>query len=402
MAKIIARSELKEFKDEIIRRVDRMGRSLRSLSERIFHRPELGYQEERASAWVGEFLREAGFRVEMGIAGMKTALRATAGANSGKGPTVAILAEYDALPGLGHACGHNIVGAAAAGAGAALAPLAKAFGGRVMVLGCPAEEGAVEGAGGKAVMVKHGVFRDVDVAMMIHPAAHTIVESGSMAREALEFRFTGKASHAAAAPHEGINALDALIQTFNSINALRQQLGDEVRVHGIITQGGEAPNIVPERAVGRFYVRARTKARLNQVVNQVKDCARGAALAIGAKVEVKRFAHTYENIKVNPTLVRVFERTLAELGERVTSGRKKGYGSTDMGNVSQVAPAIHPYIAISNRKVVGHTREFAEAAVSDRGYRGLLVGAKAMALAALELMASPSLLQQVKDDFQAY
>ncbi|MCL6580314.1 MAG: amidohydrolase, partial [Firmicutes bacterium] len=317
---------------------------------------------------------------------------------------VGFLAEYDALPGVGHGCGHNIIGTAAAGAALAVkraAELAGGLPGTVLVVGCPAEEGGVEGAGGKVILVEAGVFEGVDAALMVHPANVDAPSGTSSCRLALEIAFTGKAAHAAGAPHEGVNALEAVIQTFNALNALRQHLPQAVRVHGIVVKGGEAPNVVPDTGVIRLYVRAPTLAELEPAAERVRDCARGAAMATGCTVAFREFARTYLDLRVNEPLEKTFGRNMSDLGRPLghPANAGRGTGSTDMGNVSHVVPAIHPYVAITDRPggAVSHSREFAEATVSPAGEAALLVAAKALAMTCLDLMLSPETLAAVRE-----
>lgn len=365
------------------------------LSQAIHSRPELGYQEFFASGLLAQTLSEGGFAVTKGIGGMATAFWAEI---KGKepGPTLALLAEYDALPDLGHACGHNIIGVAAVAAGLALARVKQEWAGRLVVIGTPAEETG----GGKVILVQQGFFREVDFAMMIHPADHFCARITSTAMDAIEYVFFGKAAHAAASPQEGISALDGVIQLFTNINSLRPYLPDGVRINGIITEGGIAPNIVPERAVARFYIRAKQRNYLNTLVEKIHNCARGAALATGCKVEWHNFELSYDEMHTNQIMAGVFEQKLRYLGvEHIRTGRE-GMGSLDMGNVSQVVPSIHPYIAIGPLGLTAHTQEFAQAAGGPGGLNGLLLGAQALALTVLDIFNKPSLQKRIRSEFE--
>ncbi|MEW6725210.1 MAG: M20 family metallopeptidase [Bacillota bacterium] len=386
------------LKDAIERNVDSLADQLCAVSDRMYANPELGHAEYRAAQWLTELLERAGFVVERGLAGMETAFRATLRGKGG-GPCIAILAEYDALPELGHGCGHNIIGSAAVGAGLALAPLIKEVPGTLVILGSPAEEGAVDNAGGKVIMVEHGVFDGIDAAIMVHPSSRNMVMTSSNARQALEITFHGRTAHAAGAPHLGINALEALITMWNAINSLRQHVKDEVRIHGIITKGGVSPNIVPDLAQARMYVRAASRQYLDEVVEKVKNCAWGAALATGATVEFRNTANTYANMVTNRVIADAFKANLLALGAQVDDAERSGAGSTDMGNVSHVVPAAHPYIRICQPEVIGHSREFADATVSEEGHRGLILGAKGLAMTAFDLLTSPELLAEAKAEF---
>lgn len=354
---------------------DRLARMC-AISDWMYYHPEIGHNEHQSASRLTRELRQHGFAVEMPYAGLTTAFKASY--KVGDGPTVALLAEYDALPEIGHGCGHNIIGCAAVLAAIGLREGLRE-GGTIVVFGAPAEEGAVDNAGGKVFLIEHGAFSDVDAALMVHPAARNVIGGSSSAREALEIVFKGRPAHAAGAPHEGINALDAVIQTFNGFNALRQHVLPDVRIHGIISEGGVAPNIVPERAVIRLYVRANEADYLETVVEKVKNCARAGALATGAEVQFRQTAKRYQNMVNNSVLSALFRDNMEALGEEIEETQASGAGSTDMANVSHVVPAIHPYIRISDSKLVGHSREFADATITPTAHAGLALGAKAMA-----------------------
>ncbi len=389
---------LMELKAKAGKVIDELAPSLIAMSDAIHAEPELGLQEVKAAARLTGLLEQKGLAVRRGVAGMKTAF--VAGKDGrGPGPKVAILAEYDALPEIGHGCGHNIIGTAAAGAGIAVAAVMGELDGTVLVVGSPAEEGAVDNAGGKVTLVEDGLFKDIDAAIMVHPSSRTSVEGTSTAREAMEISFKGRAAHAAGAPHEGINDLDAAILTFNGINALRQHLKDDVRIHGVITKGGVAPNIVPDYSEIRLYVRSNDRTYLAQTVEKVRNCAQGAALATGATVSFRKTANTYENMRTNRTLAAAMQANLEALGQKVEKPERPGSGSTDMGNVSQVAPAVHAYIAICGKNVVGHSREFAQATITDAGHLAIVDGAKALAMTVIDLLADGDLRRRVKEEF---
>jgi amidohydrolase len=305
---------------------------------------------------------------------------------------VAILAEYDALPEIGHGCGHNLIATASLGAILALKAVAPELPGSAVLLGCPAEESAVDDAGGKIRLVAAGCFDDVDAALMVHPATEDLVSNrGSLAACGYEFTFIGKPAHAASMPHHGINALDGVIQTFNGINALRQHLLPDVRIHGIITDGGASANIVPARAVCRFRVRAEEGAYLASVVEKVKRCAEAGALASGAMLTVREVARMYEDLWPSAALGKVFRDNLIALGRPVRSvPRRKGKGSTDFGNVSHVVPCVEARLRIAGEDVAGHSQEFADAAISEAGRRMMLDAAKGLARTAIDLMSDPA------------
>ncbi len=384
------------LKDAIGRAVDGLADELESLSHRIHANPELGFKEVKASGWLADFLAAKGFKVEKGVAGVETAFRATI--ETGEGPTVAILCEYDALPGLGHACGHNVIATSGAGAGAALAAVRGQLPkGRIQVIGTPAEEGG----GGKMKLMEGGVFKDVDCAMMIHGADRTVLHADLLGIVRVNFDFAGKASHASAAPWEGVNALDAVIQTFNAISALRQHVRPDVRIHGIITNGGQAPNIIPEAASCAFYVRAATLDYMWEVYRQVVACAEGAARATGAQLRTTQIPTVYEPMKRNETLLSVFKANLERTGTQDEPPAPHVLGSSDIGNVSQVIPAIQPYIKIAETGTPFHSRPFAEAAVKPLARQGLLTAAKTMAMTTADLLADPALVRRAKDEFAA-
>ena len=382
-------------KDQIAAAVERLGDELESLSHRIHDHPELGYQEVKASGWLTEFLAEQGFKVERGVAGVDTAFRATI--ESGDGPTIAILCEYDALPAIGHACGHNVIATAGVGAGAALAAVRdKLPKGRVHVIGTPAEEGG----GGKVRLIRGGVFSDVDAAMMIHGWDRWVPHQDLLGVVRVGFEFTGKAAHASADPWEGVNALDGVIQTFNNVGMLRQQVRPDARIHGIVTSGGAAPNIIPELAAAMFYVRAASLEYLEQLQARVIACAEGAATATGCTVKTALYDNTYEPMKRNRTLAEAFRLNMQRVGVPESPELKERLGSSDVGNVSQVIPTIQPYVKIAPEGTPWHSRAFAEAAVSPLAREGMLAAAKVMAMTTLDLLAEPGLLDRAKQEFQ--
>jgi len=382
--------------DLIGEHVDQLRDDLVSLALGIHGEPELAFAEHLAARRQTDLLRRERFTVSQPVAGMDTAFRAERGRG---GPKVAFLSEYDALPDLGHACGHNLIAAASVGAGIALARSLEDTGseGTVVVLGTPAEEGG----GGKILMVESGVFADIDAALMFHPSTQSMAVRGATAAMGMKMVFAGRPAHAAGAPHKGINALDALINTFVNINALRQHLRDEARIHGIITDGGQAPNVVPERAEGHFIVRARSRAYLREVADKVKRCAEGAALAAGASVAFEE-GLVYAERRNNPVLAGRFRRQMARWGEVIEPGDPQaGFGSSDVGNVSLVVPTIHPYVAITVDDIGGHSREFAEASASPRALEAMLKTACGLAATAADLYYDPDVAGSVRKSFEA-
>src|ERR671922_188429 len=373
-------------KDLIGPAVDALASDLETLSRQIHHHPELGYHEVKAAAWLTEFLDKHGFKLERGVAGIDTAFRATI--DTGEGPTIAILCEYDALPGLGHACGHNVIAAAGAGAGAALAAVRDRLPkGRVQVIGTPAEEGG----GGKIRLIKAGVFNHVDAAMMIHGFDRWILHQDLLGIVRTGFEFTGKAAHASADPWEGVNALDAVIQTFNNVSMLRQQIRPEARIHGIVNDGGAAPNIIPEFAAATFYVRAAELDYMWALQKRVIACAEGAAKATGCALKVlQQPDNAYEPMKRNATLLELFRANARTFGVVESPESRERMGSSDVGNVSQVIPAIQPMVQIAPEGTPIHSRAFEEAAVRPLARDGMLASAKIMAMTTCDLLANPA------------
>ena len=369
-------------------------------SHDIWDHPELGNQEYYASDLLAEKLRAAGFTIETDIAGHSTGFIARRQARAKSGPSVGFLVEYDALPEIGHGCGHNIIGVASVAAALALAGVLEEVGGQILVFGSPAEEGGENGSA-KASYVKQGLFQNVDACLMIHPANVSVTTEKALALDPLDFEFFGRPAHAASAPENGINALDAVIQLFNGINALRQQLPTDVRVHGIITHGGDAPNIIPAYAKARFFVRAATRARCSEVTAKVKAIAAGAALATGTTVQTRYFQNQVDDFVINRQFNTLFQEVMTELGESVGNPTHRSVGSTDAGNVSQVVPTIQPSIKIGPREMVPHTVQFAEAARSEAGDHALIVSAKALAITALILLTDPEKLPAIKAEFVA-
>jgi amidohydrolase len=382
-------------KDTIAHAVDRLADELETLSRKIHDHPELGYQEVKACGWLTDFLSAQGLKVEKGVGGVETAFRATL--ETGEGPTIAILCEYDALPGIGHACGHNVIATAGAGAGAALAAARRELPrGRVQVIGTPAEEGG----GGKLRLIKAGVFGHVDCAMMIHGFDRTILHQDLLGIARASFEFKGKAAHAATDPWAGVNALDACIQTFNAIAMLRQQVRPECRIHGIITNGGAAANIIPEFAAATFYVRAPRIDLMWETYHRVVACAEGAARAAGATLDVIQHADTlYEPLRRNQTLLDLFAANMKTVGLAEGEPIPDRLGSSDVGNVSQVIPTIQPMIGIAPTGMAIHTRDFAEAAVQPLARAGMVAAAKIMAMTTLDLLADPSRVAAAKAEF---
>ena len=393
-----------EYLEELRPYVEEVEQELLEVSHRIHERPEIRFEEEFASTLLTEKLEEHGFNVKRGVADLPTAFSATASnagdeTEDGEFPTVAVFCEYDALEGLGHGCGHNII--ATTGLGAAIATKRwledhPETPGRLVALGSPGEEGG----GGKAYMIEGGCLDGVDAALMIHPAGENRGAKAFLARVALEVTFTGRPAHAAAAPHEGVNALDATNLTLVAIGLLRQQIRPDSRIHAIITDGGQAPNIIPEKAALRMYVRSPDNDYLKErLMPAVENCVRGAALATGAEAEIARPVPAYESLRLNGPLVRLSEVNLKALGREVAEGEAGGSGSTDTGNVSQVVPSAHPYIELVPGLAL-HTEQTTQAAASAEGDKTVVDGALEIAMTAVELYARPELLAAAKDSFR--
>ncbi len=382
-----------ELKKQVLEEIEAHRGELIDLSLRIHANPELGLQEVKASRWLAEYLGGKGFELERGFCELPTAFKASYGRGE---PVIAFLAEYDALPKIGHACGHNIIAAAAVGAAVAIRTAVNQLGGRVLVIGTPAEETY----GCKATMVKRGAFRQVDVAMMIHPGARDIVAPPTLACSSLEVEFFGKAAHAAASPQQGINALEALILAFHSINSLRQHIKERSRIHGIIIHGGEAANIVPAYSKAIFLVRAEDEGYLEELKERVLNCFTAASLATGTRLEYRWGEASYAPLRHNLALAQLFAQNMESLGRKTyPPDPLLGFGSTDMGNVSQVVPSLQPLVAIVSPEVSGHSSEFAAAAASEAGHRGLLDGARALALTGVDLLADRQVIARVKEGF---
>jgi amidohydrolase len=386
---------VKTVKSDIQHALDGLAGELEALSRQIHDHPELGYKEIQACGWLSTFLEAKGFEVERGVAGVPTAFRATV-SGGGDGPTVAIMCEYDALPGIGHACGHNVIATSGAGAGAALAAVrARLPAGRVQVIGTPAEEGG----GGKVKLLRGGVFDRVDCAMMIHGFDRTILHQDLLGIVRTGFEYAGKAAHASADPWAGVNALDACIQTFNAVSMLRQQVRSDCRIHGIIDHGGAAANIIPEYAKATFYVRAPRIDTMWELHRRVVACAEGAARATGATLTVVQHEMVYEPLRRNQTLLDLFAQNMRGAGLVEGEPMADRLGSSDVGNVSQVLPTIQPMVAIAPTGTAIHSREFADAAVQPLAHAGMLAAAKTMALTAYDLLADPARVRAAKEEF---
>jgi amidohydrolase len=383
------------MKEQLKNHLDTIQNKLWALSDSIYHNPELGDQEFESMKKLVSFLEENQFKIETGIVGRPTAFKAVYDRKK-DGPTIAYLAEYDALPEVGHGCGHNMIGTMGVGAGVLLSKVIDEIGGRVVVLGTPAEETN----GAKVPMAEQGIFEDIDAAMILHPSDESYESGESLAMDAIQFEYKGRTSHAAASPEMGINALDAVIQLFNGINAIRQHVTSDVRIHGIIKEGGVAANVVPDKAVAQFYVRAKDRTYLNEVVQKVKNIAHGAATMTGAEVTISNYELSYDNMVTNETLSELFNQNLLAVGVKEIKKAKGSYGSIDMGNVSHVVPAIHPYIGLDSPGLVAHTREFADTTITENSHQILSKGALALASTGFDLIIKKDILEKMKQEFR--
>lgn len=386
------------IRDKIINEIDNKKEKYISISHEIHNHPEVGNEEFFASELLTKTLEEANFTIEKAVAGHPTSFIARKKSAKKEGPTIGFLAEYDALKGLGHACGHNIIGTLSVASAIALSNVIEEIGGEVVVLGTPAEEGGDNGSA-KASFVKHGLLDGIDACLMIHPGSENKATGNLLANIPLDYEYFGKPAHASSCPEKGINALDSVILLFNGINALRQHVTEDVRIHGIITDGGYAPNIVPEYAKARFYIRANTIKDARNVSARIKNIAEGAALSTGANLKITPFQNEVDNQVINKSFDILFVEVSKTLGLEVDINVEKGIGSSDVGNISQVIPTIQPTIKIGDN-LLGHSPEFCNAAISKEGDEALILGAKALALTALELLTDKSKLVEVKEDFK--
>ena len=391
----VAQAPVSQLKDEISTRIDALRPALERIGRDIHANPEIGYEERQAVGWLTALLREHSFEVEVGVANTPTAFVATR--RNGTGPSIAFLSEYDALRGLGHGCGHNLIATASVGAGIALADALDRFPGRIQVIGTPAEEGG----GGKIRLIRGGLFQEVDAAMMFHPDTRTQVLHWALAVTHMHFEFIGRAAHASGDPEKGINALDAFVLAYNGISMLRQHIKEGARLHGFLKEGGTAPNIVPERTSGEFLVRARDEAYMQELVQKVKNIFQAAALATGCSVKLTFDEDAYSDLRNNSVLAALFEDNLRRLGiDPVEPVPWENAGSTDMGNVTHVVPGLHPTLAIAPADVPGHSQAFLEASGSLRGYQAMVDAAKALAMTGADLLADPSLVEKAKAEFR--
>ncbi|MBQ2888665.1 MAG: M20 family metallopeptidase [Firmicutes bacterium] len=382
------------YKDRVCARVDEVMPQLIALSDTIWQHPEYNFQEFHACEAMSNCLEELGFAVETGVGGIETSVRAVY--DSGKvGPNLGIFGEFDAVPGMGHACGHNLMCAMAVGAGAGLKAVVDELGGKVTVLGCPAEEGG----GGKIIMLKNGAFAGLDIGLLLHSASDTVVNDISYSRTDVRVHFYGKKAHAATWPEEGISALTPVLELFQVVNALKPEIGDKGKMLGIIRDGGDEAIYVPDHCSAEFTIRSFSmKYKLELLERFLQICEHLAAIT-NTRFEYEEIGLSYEDIRNNPVLEDLLERNFTELGEVVKPReRSLGIGCTDMGNITHELPALQSYVLVK-AATRGHTPEFEEAVGGPLGHRAIGVGAKAMALTGLDILMDPSKLAEVKQAF---
>jgi amidohydrolase len=386
-------ANVKEAKERIAEQVRQLHPHLKTISHTLHENPEIKFEEHRAAALLTEELEEHGFAVERGVAGLDTSFVATYG--SGK-PTVAIIAEYDALPKIGHACGHNLIASWAIGAGIALREALPEVQGTIKVIGTPAEEGG----GGKVTMADAGVFKGLDAAMMMHGRDTMYLDRGSLAVTPFKIEFFGKSAHAAAAPEKGVNALDAVLQVFFSLNALRQALRPQTRIHGVITHGGEAANVIPDYTAAEILVRAKDEDYLEELRQRFRAIVEGAALATGTRAEITE-GISYKPRVCNTTLIETYRDNLLDFGLQFEEPPADGgIGSSDIGDVSQLVPTIHPYMQICDRGIGAHTPQFAEASASPRADELIATGATLLAWTAADVLLRAEVRESLRESFR--
>jgi len=385
-----------EIKEKAWNEIRARENSVRDLALEILFHPEIGYQETRAARALTGFLASEGFEIQQPFGGLATAFRAVKGKDSY--PSIFFIAEYDALPGVGHGCGHNLIGPAAAAAAVGAAAVLEKTGGTVGVIGTPAEEylGIEEG---KVKLLQAGAFQGITAVLMMHPSTQNQVLGSDLGFIACEIRFQGRTAHAAADPWNGRNALDGLLAVFSSINALRQHVPPDVRMHGIITEGGEAPNIIPERAFGQFMVRAATPTVLHEVYDRVCLCAEAAALSSGTEVEINRITTVY-NSRINDPLNRLIKDNFLELGISLPKDPLEMSASSDFGNVSQQVPAAMFTVESHPEGIPWHSAAVAEASGEEKALQAMITAACVMAGAAVDLLSDHGLSAEVENDYQ--
>ncbi len=374
--------------------IEKCSGELRALSDEIWKNPELGFEEYKAHRLLTNYLENKGFFVDRSYTGIETAFRATFG--SGK-PNVCVICEYDALPEIGHACGHNLIAEAGIAAGLGLKAVLESgeVNGTLTILGTPAEENK----GGKVYLIENGAFEGVDIAMMVHPSPFNELKMAALACIDWKITYTGKAAHAAAFPWEGVNALDAAVLAYTSISALRQQMKPTCRVHGIISNGGAKPNIIPEKSELMYMIRGFKRKETLDLCAKIRSCFESAAQATGCQVTIEEDSKFFEDMNSNDTLAKLFLNNIEQLGILDMVESTGEIGSTDMGNVSYIVPSIHPCYAIGSGEV-NHTREFTAVANTAEAHKATLTVAKAMTHTCIDVLITDGLLEKVKEDFK--
>ena len=390
----IPNKEVDEIKQLVCDEVDRIADTLISASHAIHENPELNFEEHFAHEVLTGILEDEGLDPIRGAYDLETAFEASVG---DKGSTIAVLCEYDALPDIGHACGHNIIATAGLGAGLAAATVAERMGGALRILGTPAEEGG----GGKVFMADRGAFNDVDAAMMVHPASGDLVRMNTIAIQRLHVAYQGKAAHAAAAPHRGHNALDAAVLGYQNVAALRQHIKPDERIHGIFIESGAKPNIVPERSSMEWYVRSKNAKSLEPLKKRVLNCLEAGGHATSCSMSHDWIDPYYADMVDNETICTLYSANASNIGRTLLEpdAELKVVGSTDMGNVSYLVPSIHPMIAVAPYGTPIHTPEFATHAKSESGDKAVIDGAKIMAMTIVDLWANKTTMDAAQSEF---
>ena len=386
-------TEIKLLKEKAADETGKFRERSIEMANYIFDNPELSAKEFKTKDYLIAELKRNDFQTQESLGGFDTAFRAQFSFEK-PGPTVAFIAEYDALPNIGHACHHHIIASASVNVAIAMSKLGRDLCGKIICIGTPAEECM----DAKGMMRKNGAFDGIDVVLMFHGGSRNNTKLVVLAVDSLEFNYKGRAAHAAASPHEGINALDAVILLFTSVNALRQQLKEDVRIHGNVTKGGDAVNIIPESASARFYIRSQHRKYLNEVVEKVKNCARGAALQTGAQLSISVFEDPGNDLLKNSFLIKEYEENFESIGEKLDE-KPFLLGSTDIGNLSYYIPVIHPMVKTAEEECALHTVEFLNYGKTETAYHGMMVGMKSIAMTAVRILMDGQFLKNVKKDF---
>jgi amidohydrolase len=381
-----------DVQKQILQYIDQNQQPFKEIAKQIHAKPEVSNYEFFASELLAKKLEDNGFQIEKNAAGHRTGFSASLRSKK-PGPTIVFIAEYDALPDLGHGCGHNLIGTIAAFSAISVSRHLDELGGEVRVYGTPGEEGGEQGSA-KESFVREGYFKDVDVALEAHPAVVNTLTPRTLALDPIDIEFWGKAAHASVAPEQGINALDALILTYNGINALRQHLPKDVQIHGIVLNGGSAPNIVPDYSRGRFFIRAETRAQVDAANKKIQSIVAGAASMTGATSKVSFFQNKIDDLIPNEKLDVVYKKHADELGEKLSEINQ--FPTTDAGNVSHAVPTLHASLKSLEEDAPGHSIAFRDGCVKEYALNSVVRGAKLLSLTALDLLQNPSLTAEIK------